>query len=130
MRHRKHKYQKGNTSSRRALIANALKSLIKHGKIYTTKKQGKMLKKHADKIITKAKKIPQNEQHWKRQIKADLMLNTERQLILSSLEALSKRYEKRHGGYTRIESLQNRRGDNAQMCVLEYVKADVSASTE
>ena len=57
MRHNKHTFKVGRTAShRRAMIANMLKSLIQHEKIETTMTKAKELRRHADHMITLAKK--------------------------------------------------------------------------
>ena len=57
MRHGKHTFKVGRTGShRRAMIANMLKSLIESGRLSTTVVKAKELKRHADKLITLAKK--------------------------------------------------------------------------
>ena len=120
MRH-KFGYKKLNRTSehRKALIKNMLNSLIKYEQITTTLPKAKVLKPQADKIITLGKK--------------DTLINTK--ALVSKLQdinsankvkkTLSKRYEKRKGGYTRIIKAGFRYGDNAPMAVIEFVDRDV-----
>ena len=106
---------------RKALLKNMLNSLIKYEQITTTLPKAKFLKPQADKIITLGKK--ENLQTTK--------------LLMSKLQdtkstnkvkkTLSKRYEKRNGGYTRIVKAGFRYGDNAPMAVIEFVDRDVEA---
>ena len=106
---------------RKALLKNMLNSLIKYEQITTTLPKAKFLKPQADKIITLGKK--ENLQTTK-------MLMTKLQDITSAhkvTKTLSKRYEKRHGGYTRIIKAGFRYGDNAPMAVIEFVDRDVEA---
>ena len=114
MRH-KFGYKKINRTSehRKALIKNMLNSLIKYEQITTTLPKAK--------IITLGKK--------------DDLQNTK--LLISKLQSaisankvrktLSKRYEKRKGGYTRIIKAGYRYGDNAPMAIIEFVDRDVEA---
>ena len=122
MRH-KFGYKKLNRTSehRKALIKNMLNSLVKYEQITTTLPKAKVLKPQADKLITLGKK--------------DTLQNIRR--IISKLQdegsaskvrkTLSKRYENRKGGYTRIIKAGFRYGDNAPMAVVEFVDRDVEA---
>ena len=106
---------------RKALLKNMLNSLIKYEQIKTTLPKAKFLKPQADKIITLGKK--------------DTLQTTK--LLVSQLQdtntankvkkTLSKRYEKRKGGYTRIIKAGFRYGDNAPMAIIEFVDRDVEA---
>ncbi len=116
-------YKKLNRTSehRKALIKNMLNSLIKYEQITTTLPKAKVLKPQADKIITLGKK--------------DTLSNTK--TLISKLQdvkstnkvkkTLSKRYENRKGGYTRIIKAGFRYGDNAPMAVIEFVDRDIQA---
>ena len=122
MRH-KMGYKKLNRTSehRKALIKNMLNSLIKYEQITTTLPKAKVLKPQADKIITLGKK--------------DTLSNTK--TLISKLQdikstnkvkkTLSKRYENRKGGYTRIIKAGFRYGDNAPMAIIEFVDRDLEA---
>tara|TARA_B110000305_G_scaffold203600_1_gene232660 strand:- start:109 stop:552 length:444 start_codon:yes stop_codon:yes gene_type:complete len=106
---------------RKALLKNMLNSLIKYEQITTTLPKAKFLKPQADKIITLGKK--ETLQTTKR-------LMSKLQDITSAhkvTKTLSKRYEKRQGGYTRIIKAGFRYGDNAPMAVIEFVDRDVEA---
>ena len=106
---------------RKALLKNMLNSLIKYEQIKTTLPKAKFLKPQADKIITLGKK--------------DTLHNTK--ILVSQLQdiksankvrkTLSKRYEKRLGGYTRIIKAGFRYGDNAPMAIIEFVDRDAEA---
>jgi len=122
MRH-KLGYKKLNRTSehRKALIKNMLNSLIKYEQITTTLPKAKVLKPQADKIITLGKK--ENLQNTKKLISK--LQNAK--LASKVVKTLSKRYEKRNGGYTRIIKSGFRYGDNAPMAVIEFVDRDVEA---
>ena len=106
---------------RKALLKNMLNSLIKYEQIKTTLPKAKFLRPQAEKIITLGKK--------------DTLHNTK--TLVSQLQdiksankvkkTLSKRYEKRSGGYTRIIKAGFRYGDNAPMAIIEFVDRDVEA---
>ena len=106
---------------RKALLKNMLNSLIKYEQIKTTLPKAKFLKPQADKIITLGKKET---------LQTTKMLVTQLQDIKSAnkvKKTLSKRYENRKGGYTRIIKAGFRYGDNAPMAVIEFVDRDVEA---
>lgn len=139
MRHRKREFKIGSTASyRRCMIANMLKSLIEHGRIETTVTKAKELRRHADKMVTLAKR---GTLASRRQAASALMLrynrltpkeqrevkngntssyNTDRQ-VLGKLDELATRFAERAGGYTRIIKSSERRGDNAERCLIEYL---------
>ena len=106
---------------RKALLKNMLNSLIKYEQIKTTLPKAKFLKPQADKIITLGKKDNLN---------TTKMLVSQLQDIKSATKVkktLSKRYEKRNGGYTRIIKAGFRYGDNAPMAIIEFVDRDEEA---
>ena len=106
---------------RKALLKNMLNSLIKYEQIKTTLPKAKFLKPQADKIITLGKK--KNLQNTKRLV-SKLQDKTNANKVIKTL---SKRYEKRSGGYTRIVKAGFRYGDNAPLAVIEFVDRDVEA---
>ena len=122
MRH-KLGYKKLNRTSehRKALIKNMLNSLIKYEQIITTLPKAKLIKPQAEKLITLGKKKNLNSI---RGLISKLQDKTNANKILNTL---SKRYEKRAGGYTRIVKAGYRYGDNSPMAVIEFVDRDVEA---
>ena len=122
MRH-KFGYKKLNRTSehRKALIKNMLNNLIKYEQIITTLPKAKVLKPQADKIITLGKK--KNLQNTRRLV-SQLQDKSNANKVIKTL---SKRYEKRSGGYTRIVKAGFRYGDNAPLAVIEFVDRDVEA---
>ena len=122
MRHRLgHKKLNRTSDHRKALIKNMLNSLVKYEQITTTLPKAKVLKPVAEKLITIGKK--------------NTLSNTKRlvsklqniQTVNKIRKTLSKRYEKRNGGYTRIIKAGYRYGDKAPMAVIEFVDRDVEA---
>ncbi len=116
-------YKKLNRTSehRKALIKNMLNSLIKYEQITTTLPKAKVLRPQAEKIITLGKK---------NSLQNTRTLISKLQDIKSTnkvKKTLSKRYENRKGGYTRIIKAGFRYGDNAPMAVIEFVDRDVEA---
>ena len=116
-------YKKLNRTSehRKALIKNMLNSLIKYEQIITTLPKAKLIKPQAEKLITLGKKKNLTNT---RVLISKLQDKTNANKILNTL---SKRYEKRAGGYTRIVKAGYRYGDNSPMAVIEFVDRDVEA---
>tara|TARA_B100000029_G_scaffold503982_1_gene581990 strand:- start:3752 stop:4192 length:441 start_codon:yes stop_codon:yes gene_type:complete len=122
MRHKLgHKKLNRTSEHRKALIKNMLNSLVKYEQITTTLPKAKVLRPEAEKLITIGKK--------------DSLANTKRlvsklqniQTVNKIKKTLSKRYETRKGGYTRIVKAGFRFGDNAPMAIIEFVDRDVEA---
>ena len=106
---------------RKALLKNMLNSLIKYEQIKTTLPKAKFLKPQADKIITLGKKET---------LQTTKILVSKLQDVKAAnkvKKTLSKRYEKRNGGYTRIIKAGFRYGDNAPMAIIEFVDRDLEA---
>lgn len=140
MRHRKDTFKIGRTAShRRCMIANLLKALIEHGRIETTERKAKELRRHADHMVTLAKK---NTLSSRRQAVAELMIsynalsakearavkngkenfkNTDRRVIGKLFGELAQRFATRHGGFTRIIKKDFRVGDSAPRVYIEYL---------
>ncbi len=140
MRHGKRTFKIGRTSShRRCMIANMLKSLIEHEKIVTSVTKAKELRRHADKMITLAKK---GDLASRRRAISAMMIsfnsltakeareaksgdissyNTDRKVIKKLFDELCERYKDRQGGYTRIIKTSKRQGDSSLQCVIEYI---------
>ncbi|MBM3183818.1 MAG: 50S ribosomal protein L17 [Chlamydiae bacterium] len=140
MRHAKHTFKVGRTGAhRRAMLANMLKSLIQHGRIKTTVVKAKELRRHADHLITLAKK---NTLASKRRAISELRISfnpltskearkakagdkspyTKDRFVVNKLfTELGTRFAARNGGYTRIIRLGDRIGDSAPTCYIEYV---------
>ena len=106
---------------RKALLKNMLNSLIKYEQIKTTLPKAKFLKPQADKIITLGKK---NSLHNTKILVSQLQDIKSANKVKNTL---SKRYENRLGGYTRIIKAGFRYGDNAPMAIIEFVDRDVEA---
>ena len=106
---------------RKALLKNMLNSLVKYEQIKTTLPKAKFLKPQAEKLITLGKK---DTLHTTKLLVSQLQ---DIQTANKVKKTLSKRYEKRNGGYTRIIKAGFRYGDNAPMAIIEFVDRDVQA---
>ena len=116
-----HKKLNRTSEHRKALLKNMLNSLIKYEQIKTTLPKAKFLKPQADKIITLGKKDTlQTSKLLVSQLQDSKSANKVK-------KTLSKRYEKRNGGYTRIIRAGFRYGDNAPMAIIEFGDRNVEA---
>ena len=122
MRHR-FAYRKLNKTSehRKAMFKNMLNSLIKYEQIITTLPKAKELKPQIDKVITIGKK---NILSNKKKLFSKLQ---NKQSVSKVFDELSKRYNARKGGYSRVLKAGFRTGDDAPMAVVELVDRDVNA---
>jgi len=145
MRHKKSGRQFGrDTSSRRAMLRNLAANLITHERIETTDAKAKELRRIAERLITKAMRLgkvaytPQSDLDGKdkaRRLHASRLVaayiprwavktdGTKIDIVEKVFVELSKRFEGRPGGYTRISKLGPRRGDGAPMSVIEFIDA-------
>lgn len=116
MRHRNSIKKLGKpTDQRRALLRALTTELIRHGRITTTKVRAKVVRQEADKMITLAK---EGSLASRRQAMGYIY---DKQLVHALFEQAPTRYGNRAGGYTRILPTVPRRGDNAQMAIIELV---------
>ncbi len=116
MRH-KHGYRKlGRTSShRKALFKNMSIALINEGRIETTLPKAKELRSFVEKLITKAR-VGDFNTH--RTVFAVLQ---DKESTKKLIEDIAPNYKDRNGGYTRIIKTRTRRGDAAEMAIIELV---------
>ncbi len=118
MRHRKYTFKIGRTSShRRAMLANAVCSLIRSGRITTTVQKAKGIRRLTEKMVTLAK---EGSLHARRQAIAVLH---QPGTVAELFSKVAPQYEGRAGGCTRIMRLGQRIGDGAEMCILELIPA-------
>jgi large subunit ribosomal protein L17 len=98
---------------RKALLRALTTELIRHGRITTTKIRAKAVRSEAEHIITLAK---DGSLSARRQALGYLY---DKQLVHRLFEQVKERYGDRQGGYTRVVRTVNRRGDNAEMAIIE-----------
>lgn len=104
------------TAHRKATVRDLAKATLIQERICTTKAKAKEARKLVEKLITMGKKGTLAEKRRAYAILCD------HQLVSDLFNNVSKRFEKRNGGYTRIILANNRRGDNAQLAYLELVE--------
>ncbi len=101
---------------RRSMLANLTISLIKNERIETTEARAKETRKAVEKMITLGKR---GTLVSRRNALAFLM--NDKEAVSKVFDELAPRYENRNGGYTRILKLDERKGDDALMVILELV---------
>ena len=117
MRHMKSGRKLGrNSSHRKAMYRNMVTSLFEHGKICTTDAKAKELRPIAEKLITLGKRGDLASR------RRALAYVRNAGVVAKLFEEISKQFLTRSGGYTRIIKLENRRGDNAPVSVIELVE--------
>lgn len=123
MRHRVDTFKVGRSGAhRRAMLANMVSSLFANGQIETTLVKAKAARSFAERLITIGKK---GDLHRRRIAIAKLR---DKSAVKRLFDEIAPGYEGRNGGYTRILKLGKRRGDSAEMCILQLVEADVKAA--
>ncbi|CAO3575904.1 unnamed protein product [Absidia cylindrospora] len=126
MHHGKHVRRLNRTSSHRnALLRNLASSLIEHGRIETTVAKAKELQPIADSMITLGKK---GGVQAKKQ--AIAYLKNQTVTLPKFFNELAPRFSSRQGGYTRIQRMGSRYGDNAPMAVIEYIDGPTDLKKE
>ena len=104
---------------RRSMLATLTKQLVINGSINTTITRAKEVRKFMDKMITYGKKGDLVSRR-----KALAFMQNDKEATKKVFDDLAVRYANRNGGYTRILKLEERRGDDALMVILELVEGD------
>lgn len=122
MKHRVAGRKLGRTAMHRtAVLRNLSTELFRHERIRTTLMKAKELRPFAEKLITLSKR---ETLHARRLVLRDIH---DGDVVSKMFDTLSSRYAQRPGGYTRIVKLGPRRGDNAEMALIELVGAELVA---
>ncbi|MCY3835941.1 MAG: 50S ribosomal protein L17 [Anaerolineaceae bacterium] len=128
MRHRKQGKRLGRDAGhRRALQKNLTLALFEHGRIRTTLSRARFARGGVEKLITLARRALAQEDEGRRvhaQRLAARRLGNDRKAVQRLFNEIAPRFADRPGGYTRILKLGPRRGDNAEMALLELVEQE------
>jgi large subunit ribosomal protein L17 len=117
MRHRNKGRQLSRTSTHRtAVLRNLATSLFRHERIETTTAKAKELRPYAERLITLARR---GDTHSRRLAGRKIQ---DRTVLGKLFDEIAPRYTERPGGYTRILKLGNRKGDAAEMSLIELVR--------
>lgn len=116
MRHRVQGRKLGRTTAhRKALFRNQLTSLFTHERIITTVAKAKELRPQAERMVTLARTGSLAD---RRQI---LRTVPNKEVVRRLFDDIAPRFANRAGGYTRIMRLGRRRGDNAELAIIEFI---------
>ena len=116
MRHRKKGRQLSRTRShRKATLRNLATSMFRHERIETTTAKAKELRPFAERLITLARR---GDVHARRLAATKIQ---DREVLGKLFDEIAPRYLERPGGYTRVLKLGNRKGDAAEMSLIELV---------
>ncbi len=120
MRHRNaHRKLSRSTSHRRSLLRNLVTDLLDHGRLMTTLPKAKEVRPLAEKMITLGKR---DSLHARRQLEAFLL----REAVANKVfETIAPRFADRNGGYSRIIKLGNRKGDGADLAIIELLGSEL-----
>ena len=120
MRHNRQTHRLGRTATeRKALLESLVSSLLKHQEITTTLQKAKAAKRLADHVITLGKN---DTLHSRRQVFSYMQ---DHQLTSKIFKEVAPRFKKRNGGYTRILQVNRRKGDGAQLAILELTEKEI-----
>lgn len=130
MRHRVYGKKLGrNGSQRKALKLALTRSLLEHGRIRTTRAKADFVRANVEKLITLAKRSTAGDAagvvHAQRL--AASRLNNDRELVHKLFTEIAPRFESRPGGYTRILRIEPRKGDSAEMVLIELTEREAEA---
>ena len=119
MRHQKKGRKLNRTAShRKALFSNLAASLVIHKKIRTTDAKGKELRTYIDRLVTYAKR---GDVHGRRLIQKRITGKRGKEIANILIHDIAPAYADRHGGYTRLIKLNNRKNDNAPVTLIEFI---------
>ena len=104
------------TDQRRAMLRGLVTYLLENGRIETTVTRAKEVRAMAERMITLGKT---DTLHSRRQVLAYV---TKEDVVKKLFDEIAPKYEDRNGGYTRIIKTDPRRGDAAEMCIIELVE--------
>jgi len=125
MRHAKSINHLGRTDAhRRALMSNMATSLIMHKRISTTLAKAKELRKYVEPMVTRSKN---DTTHSRRMVFSQLR---NKYAVTELFREIAPKIAGRPGGYTRILKTGFRKGDNAEMCIIEFVDFNETYTTE
>ena len=105
----------GSPSHQRKIMANLTRELIANERVTTTHAKARQVRPYAEKIITKSRR---GDLHARRQVLAKIGDND---AVTKLFDDIGPRYADRPGGYTRITRIGQRRGDGAEMAIIELV---------
>ena len=116
MRHSRRIHQLGRPADqRRAMLRSLTTQLLRYGRVKTTKARAQAVRETADKMITLAKDGSLSAR------RRAMGYMYDKDLVHALFEGAADRYGQRNGGYTRVVRTVRRRGDNAEMAIIELM---------
>lgn len=117
MRHRKKGRQLSRTAShKQAMLRNMATSLFRHERIRTTEAKAKELRPFAEKLVTLSRT---DDVHSRRQVRRHIQ---DREVLAKLFDDIGPRFVGREGGYTRVLKLGARKGDGAELALIELTE--------
>ena len=113
-----------NTSHRRALLRNLVTSFLEHGRLMTTLPKAKEVRPLAEKMITLGK---QDSLHARRLVQSYLLKEAIAKKVFTTI---APKFADRKGGYCRIIKIGNRKGDGADVAIIELLGSELSVKKE
>src|SRR4026208_1724938 len=110
-----------NTSHRRALLRNLVTSLLEHGRVMTTLPKAKEVRPLAEKMITLGKR---DNLAARRMVHSYLLKDATAKKVF---DTIAPKFADRKGGYSRIIKLGNRKGDGADLAIIELLGSELEA---
>ena len=129
MRHLKRNRKLNRTRSHRlAMLSNMASSLVFYKRIRTTLPKAKTLSPFVERLVTYSKS--NDKLHGRRLIMSKIIGKNSKKVANLLMNEIGPQYNARNGGYTRIIKLDNRKNDNAEMCLIEFVDLNISSNEE
>jgi len=129
MRHLKRNRKLNRTKSHRlAMLSNMASSLVFYKRIRTTLPKAKTLSPFVERLVTYSKS--NDKLHGRRLIMSKIIGKNSKKVANLLMNEIGPQYNARNGGYTRIIKLDNRKNDNAEMCLIEFVDLNISSNEE
>ena len=110
-----------NATWRKGIIRSLATDVIIYGKIQTTEVKAKEIKRHVEKLITRAKKGTLAQRRKAEAFLRPVKAKNGQAVGTYLFNTLGSKYKSRSGGYTRIIKAPSRKGDNSKMAILELV---------
>ena len=127
MRHLKKGRKLNRTNSHRsAMLSNMASSLVFYKRIRTTLQKAKTLSPYVERLVTYSKYS--DKLHGRRLIMSKILGKNNKKVAKLLVDEIGPQYNSRNGGYTRIIKLPNRKNDNADMCLIEFVDLNIPST--
>ncbi len=111
-----------NTAWKTSLMRNLVTELVVHEKLTITEMRAKELRSHFDKLVTLAKRQDLHARRQAARVLRNISADKENTALQKLFSTLALRYKERQGGYTQLFKVENRKGDNAPMVLIQLVK--------